>query len=202
MFRPVTTSSSVLREALAVLPEGVSKVRLRTDTAGYDQDLLLYCGEGKDERFGVIEFAIGADVTAAFRQAARELPEDAWHSLDRMVDGKPEPTGQEWAEVGYVPNWAGYSRKRADYCFLAIREPLGELELGDADQLSFPTEVFGSRGRCKLFGLVTNRDLPGHEVIWWHRQRCGKSEEAHAVMKDDLAGGTLLSGLFGANAAG
>jgi Transposase DDE domain group 1 len=39
------------------------------------------------------------------------------------------------------------------------------------------------------------------ELICWQRERCGKSEEAHAVMKDDLAGGRLPSGLFGANAA-
>ena len=31
--------------------------------------------------------------------------------------------------------------------------------------------------------------------------RCGKSEEAHAVMKDDLAGGKLPSDDFGENAA-
>jgi hypothetical protein len=53
----------------------------------------------------------------------------------------------------------------------------------------------------KLFGVVTNRELPGDAAIWWYRERCGKSEEAHAVMKHDLAGGTLPSGLFGANAA-
>ena len=68
-------------------------------------------------------------------------------------------------------------------------------------QLPFPTMSFGTAGRYKLFGLVTNRTLPGDEVIRWQRERCGKSEEAHAVMKDDLAGGRLPSGLFGANVA-
>ena len=33
------------------------------------------------------------------------------------------------------------------------------------------------------------------------RERCGKSEEVHSVMKRDLAGGQLPSALFGANAA-
>ncbi|OGQ89679.1 MAG: hypothetical protein A2289_09590 [Deltaproteobacteria bacterium RIFOXYA12_FULL_58_15] len=43
--------------------------------------------------------------------------------------------------------------------------------------------------------------MAGDDLIRWHRLRCGKSEEIHAVMKDDLAGGRLPSGKFGANAA-
>ena len=191
----------VLRDSLAALPLGVRRVRLRTDTAGYLQKLLLYCGEGKDPRFGVIEFAVGADVTEALRQAVRSLPEAAWQPVLREVDGRPQQTGQEWAEAPYVPNWAGYSKGRADYRFLAIREPLGGLELDDGDWLPFPTEQFGSKGRYKLFALVTNLSWPADRVIRWHRERCGKSEEVHAVLKHDLAGGHMPSGLFGANAA-
>jgi len=191
----------VLKASLAALPAGVGRVYLRSDTAGYQKDLLLYCGEGQDEGFGVIEFAVGVDVTAEFRRAALAVPEAEWRPLDRISEGERQESGQQWAEVCYVPNWAGASKKRADYRFLAIREPLEQLDLGDADQLPFPTEEFAAKGRTKLFGLATNRELPGEEVIRWYRERCGKSEEAHAVMKHDLAGGTLPSGLFGANAA-
>src|ERR1700675_3836806 len=49
----------VTQESLCHLPDGVKKVSLRSDTAGYQEELLLYCGEGKDPRFGVIEFAMG-----------------------------------------------------------------------------------------------------------------------------------------------
>lgn len=55
--------------------------------------------------------------------------------------------------------------------------------------------------RYKLTGVVTNRNLPGDEVIGWYRGCCGKAEEVHAVMKNDLAGGRLPSAHFGANAA-
>ena len=48
---------------------------------------------------------------------------------------------------------------------------------------------------------MTNRTGAGDAVIWWHRERCGDSEQAHAVVKSDLAGGQLPSQLFGANAA-
>ena len=44
-------------------------------------------------------------------------------------------------------------------------------------------------------------DWDGEELIHWFHKRCGKSEEAHAVMKDDLAGGKLPSDDFGENAA-
>ena len=67
-------------------------------------------------------------------------------------------------------------------------------------QLPFPTLNCGEK-RYKLFGLVTNRDLPGDQLIWWSRKRCGKGEEMHAIMKHDLAGGHLPSARFGANAA-
>ena len=113
----------VLKTSLAHLPASVTKVSLRSDTAGYQEELLLYCGEGRDLRFGVIDFAIGADVTEPFRAAVLVVPETEWKPLVRIFDGKPQETNQEWAEVCYVPNWAGYSRKRADYRFLAIRDP-------------------------------------------------------------------------------
>ena len=47
---------------------------------------------------------------------------------------------------------------------------------------------------------MTNRIGAG-ELIWWYRQRCGKGEEVHSVVKEDLAGGRLPPGKFGANAA-
>ncbi len=191
----------VLQDSLGYLPASVTKVALRSDTAGYQEELLLYCGEGKDPRFGVIDFAISADVTKAFRAAVLATAESAWQPLIRMIDGVAQQTDQEWAEVCYVPNWAGHSKHRADYRFLAIREPLRQLALGDAEQLPFPTQEFVHKGTYKLFGLVTNLKTAGDAVIWWSRERCGKSEEAHSVMKTDLAGGQLPSGLFGANAA-
>src|SRR5271170_3622793 len=191
----------VLQASLRHLPASVTKVSLRSDTAGYQEDLLLYCGEGKDPRFGVIDFAIGADVTGAFRRAVMATAESEWKPLIRMVDDKPQQTDQEWAEVCFVPNWAGHSRRRADYRFLAIREPLRQLALGDEASLPFPTQAFGTKGTYKLFGVVTNKKEAGDQVIWWLRARCGKSEEVHAVLKTDLAGGQLPSAQFGANAA-
>ena len=54
----------VLTEALEHLPSGVDRVMLRSDTAGYQQELLRYCAEGRDERFGVIGFAVGVSLSS------------------------------------------------------------------------------------------------------------------------------------------
>jgi hypothetical protein len=68
------------------------------------------------------------------------------------------------------------------------------------EHLPFQTITFNETG-YKLFGIVTNMDREGEERIHWHHKRCGKSEEAHAVMKKDLAGGKVPSSLFWVNAA-
>ncbi len=53
----------------------------------------------------------------------------------------------------------------------------------------------------KVFGIITNRTIPGNELISWHRKRCGDSEKVHSIEKTDLAGGQFPSEKFGANAA-
>ncbi len=191
----------VLQDTLAMLPAGVQQVFLRSDSAGYQQELLEYCAEGGHERFKVIEFAVSADVTAAFRAAVREIKEQDWKTLHRIEKDALVATDQQWAEVCFVPNWAARSKQQPEYRFLAIREPLRQPGLpGVQAELPFPVEQFNAQP-YKLFGVVTNRTGDGEQIIRWHRERCGKSEEAHAVMKEDLAGGRFPSGSFGENAA-
>lgn len=198
-----TDQLRVYQEALAALPTGVSKVYVRTDSAGYQHDLMSYCAQGKSERFGVIEFGISVKVTEAFKGAVREVEESEWRTLYRKTDTGRIDTGQQYAEVCFVPAELAKKKDGLEYRYVAIREPLGQTVLpGMEDQLSlpFPTMEFEST-RLKISGIVTNRDIPADELIWWQRKRCGKSEEVHAVMKEDLAGGRLPSGCFGANAA-
>ena len=193
----------VLRESLEHLPSGVERVLVRSDTAGYQQEVLRYCAEGKDQRFGVIEFAVGVDVTPEFKAAVAQSAEEEWRELYREVDGRRVETGQQWAEVNVVPNWIGHSKTSPEYRFIAIREPLRNPPLpGLAGQLDLPAIMeMGQQGWYKVTGVVTNREVDPEALVWWSRQRCGKGEEAHSVLKEDLAGGRLPSGLFGANAA-
>lgn len=152
---------------------------------------------------GRIEFAISCDVTREFKKAVGEVAEPEWQPLYGEQEGERGKTGQEWAEVCFVPKGIGYSKRGPEYRYLAIREPLRQLELPGMEgqrELPFPSLEM-NRQAYKLFGIVSNRDWDGERLIQWQHQRCGKSEEAHKVMKEDWAGGRLPSGDFGENAA-
>jgi len=194
----------VFKEALGNLPEGVEKVRLRSDTAGYQHELLKYCNSEESKRFGKIEFAIGCDVTKEFRKAVMNLGEQDWKPLYCDENGKKEETGRQWAEVCFVPNKICSSNKEHKYRYIATREELKQKELPTMEKKEedYPFPVIEMREqRYKVFGIVTNMDWNADVLIPWMYKRCGKSEEAHAVIKNDLAGGRFPSGDFGENAA-
>lgn len=188
----------VFKEALNCLPEEVKKVRLRSDTAGYQHNLLKYCAAGENSCFGVIEFAIGCNVTKEFKEAVAQVDESEWKPIYKTAYGVKYKTGVEWSEVCYVPNAIGHSKKGPTYRYLAKREVLPGMD----SQIKLPFSTMDIKNRrYKVFGMVTNMDWEGERLIHSLHERCGKSEEAHAVMKDDLAGGKLPSDDFGENAA-
>jgi hypothetical protein len=180
----------VFRESLDTLPEGIKRVRLRTDGAGYCHDLLSYCERGASERFGRIEFTVSAPVTDAFRKEVQRVLPQEWKRLDHV---------REWAEVGYVPSELAHSKKGPVYRYLAIREAVRQPALPG---MELPFQTFMSEGtQYKLRGLVSNMDWQGERLITFAYERCGKSEEAHSILKEDLFGGALPSGNFGENGA-
>lgn len=196
----------ILKGSIAALPAGVEKIRVRMDSAGYQHDVLRYCATGDEGRRDVIEFTVSNDMTVEFRAAVMETLEEEWEPLSRVERGKQIATGQEWAEVVYVPNAIAFTSKVQPYRYIAIRERLRQGVLPGIEEaegqldLPFATVVCGGKA-YRVKGIVTNREGEAPELIWWHYERCGKSEEAHAVMKNDLAGGAFPSGKFGANAA-
>jgi len=194
----------VFKEALDCLPEGVSQVRLRSDTAAYQHELLKYCAMGTNRRFGVIPFAIGCDVTQEFKKAVAEVEESEWEPIYKLVGDRKVQTEAEWAEVCFVPTAIGHSKKGPEYRYLAKRKAMVEQQMlpGMEQQAELPFPTMVSKGkRYKVFGIVTNMDWQGNKLIQWLHDRCGKSEEVHSVMKEDLAGGKLPSNDFGENAA-
>jgi hypothetical protein len=215
-----------LERVLSLLPDGVKRVKLRSDSAGYQTDLLKYCAHGENKRFGVIDFAISCDVVDEFKKSASMVRESDWRPLRRDSD---DVSRLEWAEISYVPNNLSRSKEDPEIRFYAIREAfkprragakvikdvprqrelgfeltedeIGELESGNPKLKNL--HLTSMSGKIyKVFGIASNiMDQPGDKIILWHRERCGKSEQAHDILKNDFGGSHVPSYLFGVNAA-
>jgi hypothetical protein len=197
----------MMKEAIACLPPGVKQVFTRQDTAAYQTDFLAWCEREREHpEYGRILFTVSADLSQELRAAIVKTTD--WTPLTRTVKGKSVPTGQDWAEVIFVPQGQALLSDIEDpFVYIAIREKMGsQLSLleTEADAIGPSSESGVTMGniRYKVRAIVTNRrDADPAQLIRWHYERCGKSEEAHSIMKSDLAGGQLPSAKFGANAA-
>ena len=214
------------KRVLSLLPDGVKHVKLRSDSAGYQADLIKYCANSDNKRFGAIDFAISCDVGHEFKASASMVPDSEWRPLRRSKD---DITRLEWAEVSYAPNSLSRSKDTPEIRFYAVREAfrqprsvgsntkdvpgqrkldiqftedqINELESGYVELKKLHLTLMSGR-IYKLFGIASNiMDQPGDEIILWHRERCGKSEQAHDVLKNDFGGSHVPSYHFGINAA-
>ena len=168
----------VVQRAVEALPEGVERLYLRSDSAGYQHELLNWCREE-----GII-FAISADMSRELLEAMEGLKAEAWRLLD-VKGGRV----RSWAEVEFVPSAGSVKKGRKPDRYLAIR-----IEPAQGD-------LFADGTRVKHFAVVTNdwaRD--GADLIQWHRQKAGTIEHAHDVYKNELGAGVFPCGRFGANA--
>ena len=149
-------------------------------------------------------------MTPSFKKGVAEVGESDWRWIYQEDEGGYRTrTKRQWAEVCFVPNEMVKSGQKKVLRYLATRELLEEQALPGMEgqhqqKLPFQTVTWDTR-RYKVFGIVTDLKesdgWTGEKVIEWLYQRCGKSEEVHAVMKEDLAGGKLPSQLFGSNSA-
>ena len=214
-----------LKRVLSLLPDVVKHVKLRSDSAGYQVELMKYCARSDNKRFGSIDFAISCDVVSEFKESVRKIPEKDWHPLR---SNKEDISRREWSEVAYVPGNLARSKVDPEIRFYAIREAFKQtrsvskrtddvpgqteldLELTEAHikeletccpeiKKLHPTLMCGKI--YKVFGIASNiMGTPGDEIILWHRDRCGKSEQVHDILKNELGGGHVPSYQFGVNA--
>lgn len=171
----------VLEQAVANLPQGVTQIRLRADSALYETAVLRWC-EDADRR---IEYAISADLSDPLKAEIRRLPEAAW----QLEQEEPDAV-RHWAEVPYVPDDGDHRKARP--CvrrYLAVRVQTRQGHL------------FADGSSVHYFAVVTNRTEDGLPILQWHRDKAGTVEHAHHVLKNELAAAALPSGKFGANAA-
>ena len=109
----------MVEQALAALPRGVDEIRLRADSALYEQPLLRWL-----EARG-IGYAISADMGRELAAAIRALPERAW-----QPQREDTAAVRHWAEVPYVPSDGVSAKGRSEpprYLAIRIIRKQGEL---------------------------------------------------------------------------
>ena len=170
----------IVDEAYNMLPEGPWQVKVRSDSAGYQQDVLDHW-QGREW-----QFAVSADMSQGLRQEIEDLPQEAWKVWKEERRG----TIREWAEVPYVPTRQYEKKDSQSYRYLAIRV---RRQQGD---------LFEDGAKVRHFAVVTNMwDMDGKELLEWQRGKAGTIEHIHHILNNELAGGVYPSAKHGANAA-
>ena len=211
-----------LEEALLQLPGAVRQVTLRTDGAGYQEDVIRACNDpafrrAETRRFGTVGLICGATRSEPLMAEVARLADDAWRPAKGPVetpDAGPasDSVALECAELPYVPATTNGLKPRHVIRYVVTRRALpGALGLDEGD-----LPAADGRPAYRIRAYMTNfpapdairaekanglRVLDAAEVVAAAHERCGRGEEVHAVLKSDLAAGTMPSGRFGANAA-
>lgn len=183
---------SVVRRGFAALPEQVATYAFRGDSACYEHDLLNWLRDparpGGPE--GMITFAVSADMSVELRDAIAALPEEAWEELAARDKGAASDEVRHVAEVPFVPQARGITKRTPPDRYIAIRVRPRQGEL------------FADGASHKRFAIVTNDfECSCSELVHWHREKAGTVEHVHDVLKNELGAGTMPCGRFGANAA-
>ena len=74
------------RHVLGTVPDDVEEVALRSDSAGYQAELLRFCNENQEKRFKRIHYGVSADVNGEFRAAAKAVSETEWKPMKTFED--------------------------------------------------------------------------------------------------------------------
>jgi len=170
----------IVDEAYNMLPPGPWRVKVRSDSAGYQQDVLDHW-QGR-----VWQFAVSADMSQELKQEIEALPQEAWKIWKEERQG----VIREWAEVPYVPTRQYEKRDIQPYRYLAVRIQRQQGKL------------FEDGNKVRHFAIVTNIwDVDGKELLEWQRGKAGTIEHIHHILNNELAGGVYPSAKHGANAA-
>jgi hypothetical protein len=177
----------VVQRAFQALPGSVKEFYFRGDSACDEERLLTWLREEQRQGGpqGLIGFAVSARMNAGLREEIMAVPEAQWQPYSENGE-----TIKECAEVEYVPEESSANRYREPlrYVALRVRRKQGEL--------------FADGSSVRHFAVVTNLwQWAPKKLLQWHREKAGSIEAAHDVIKNELAGGVMPCGRFGANAA-
>jgi len=170
----------IVDEAYDRLPSGPWEVKVRSDSAAYQQDILNHWHQRG------WQFAVSADMSRGLKGEIESLPQETWKVWKEEKRG----TIKEWAEVPYVPTRQYEKRDSEPYRYLAVRVRRQQGEL------------FEDGDGFRHFAVVTNIwDIDGQELLEWQRGKAGTIEHIHHILDNELAGGVYPSARHGANAA-
>ena len=177
----------VAQRGFQALPATVTERYFRGDSACDEAGLLSWLRDEKraDGPPGLIGFAVSARMNPSLRAAIVAMPEAHWQPYS-----EDSAAVKECAEVDYVPEESAAYRYREPlrYVAIRIRKKQGEL--------------FADGSAVKYFAVVTNLwEWSPKKLLQWHREKAGSIEAVHDVIKNELAGGVMPCGRFGANAA-
>lgn len=160
------------------------KLRIRSDGAWYQHDIMKYCMKQK------YEFSISADVSYALKRFITALPEKDWKPLYQITKDGKEKTDKEYTVLRFTTaslSQAGIKERIRNYRYIATRTQNNQYQLFDGPYI--------------YEAIVTNMNWETQRQIWWHYERCGTIEHIIDILKNDLGGGKFPCGTFGANAA-
>lgn len=176
----------ITQRAFQALPETVGERYFRGDSACHEQSLIEWL---RDEQRvagppGRIGFAISARMNPELHEEMVATPESRWqaYSEDSVVV-------KECCELDYVPEEPGHPYgEPLRYVAIRIRKKQQAL--------------FADGSTVKHFAVVSNIwEWTPKRLLEWHREKAGSIEAVHDVIKNELAGGVMPCGRFGANAA-
>jgi hypothetical protein len=170
----------VVAQAFAALPAGVTPRRFRADSAAYEITTLKWL---MDPAHQIERFTVSADMSRPLRTLCEQVPAAAW----RLEVQRPHETVW-WSEVVFCP---GEWPKTAP----PLRTRVRKIE-------KVQGELFANGSDPRYLAVVSNDfAAEGLALLRWHYEKAGHIEQVHDVVKNDLGGGVLPCGAFGANAA-
>ncbi len=195
-----------VKESFSHLPDTVNDLYLRSDSAGYNFDVMSYCNKQN------IKFSISSKLCKSIREEINIVKDKEWSKInltkEQLLKNKNNENAKywEWGEIDHIPD----NTKEEGYRYIAIRNKVIEQKPLFKDLITEQNNDNDNRSKKQykkdgikynIRVIVTNRyDLSGEELFHWHNKRCGYSEQIHDVMKNELAGGQFPSNKFGANA--
>jgi len=204
----------MLATSINTLPQSIETIYYRGDSASCQHDFMKAMASGtlaKDR--GVVYFAVSALMNKHIKNLYAEIKETDWQIYNKK-------TKQEYVEVLYYEDWMSklkpirliFIRTKQKSELTKLKEHhkadpnYGQLCLdlvnSDGQDIDDSFEVENSEYSIRaILSNIPDSKYENIELIKWARDRCGKSEELHAIQKEDLAAGRMPSGKFGANYA-